>query len=187
MEERELVEKILLGDEQAKTQFYLKYRDGLYKDCVYLLGYRDPEAEDVMQEAFIIAFRKLPSFEFRSSLETWLTRICIYLCYNRYRQRAKTFAQEQADLERVLGHRTMMGEGLKAQDEIRESKLRLIEKGLEKISVECRQIVVLRNNEDKTYLEIGEILKMPPGTVMSRLSRCTKALKLIVEQMLRKG
>jgi RNA polymerase sigma-70 factor (ECF subfamily) len=81
----------------------------------------------------------------------------------------------------------MMGEGLKAQDEIRESKLRLIEKGLEKISAECREIVVLRNKEDKTYLEIGEILKMPPGTVMSRLSRCTKALKVIVEQMLRKG
>lgn len=187
LEERELVQKILQGDEQAKIQFYTTYRDGLYKDCVYLLGYRDPEAEDVMQEAFIIAFKKLAAFEFRCSLETWLTRICVYLCYNRYRKRAKTLVQEQADLEKILSRRAMEGERRKGQDEVKESKLRLVEKALEKIGPECREIVVLRNKEEKSYLEIGEMLNIPPGTVMSRLSRCTKALKMLVEHMLRKG
>ncbi len=51
MEDRELVRKILQGDEQAKTQFYVQYRERLYRDCVFLLGYRDPEAEDLVQEA----------------------------------------------------------------------------------------------------------------------------------------
>jgi RNA polymerase sigma-70 factor (ECF subfamily) len=187
LEDQELVKKILQGDEQSKIEFYMKYREGLYKDCVYLLGHQDPEAEDVMQEAFIIAFKKLSSFEFRSSLETWLTRICVNLSYNRYRKRAKTVVREQADLEKILVHRSLDGERWKAQDEVKEAKLRLIEKGLEKISPECREILILRNADSKSYLEIGEMLKIPPGTVMSRLSRCTKALKVIVDGILKKG
>jgi RNA polymerase sigma-70 factor (ECF subfamily) len=184
LEERELVQKILQGDEQAKTQFYVQYRERLYKDCVYLLGYRDPEAEDVVQEAFIVAFRKLPEFEFRSTLSTWLTQICIFLCYNRYRKRAKTVVQENEDLEKILSRRSMEGEERKAQDEERAARLQLIDRGLEKIGEECRQIVVLRDKEEKTYIEIGKLMKIPLGTVMSRLSRCKKALKLIVEQMM---
>lgn len=187
MEERELVQKILQGDEQAKTQFYVQYRERLYKDCVYLLGYRDPEAEDLVQEAFIIAFNKLPEFEFRSKLGTWLTQICIYLCYNRYRKRAKTVAQEHSELEKVLSKVSLEGEERKGEDEEKAAKLRLIDKGLEKIGLDCREIVLLRDKEEKTYIEIGKLMKIPLGTVMSRLSRCKKALKLIVEQLMREG
>ncbi len=187
MEERDLVQKILQGDEQAKTQFYVQYRERLYKDCVFLLGYRDPEAEDVVQEAFMVAFKKLPEFEFRSTLSTWLTQICIYLCYNRYRARAKTVVHEQDELERLLGRRSVEGDGRKDQDEERAVKLQLIDRGLEKIGEECRQIVVLRDKEEKTYIEIGKIMKIPLGTVMSRLSRCKKALKVIVQQMMGEG
>ena len=138
MEERDLVQKILQGDEQAKTQFYVQYRERLYKDCVFLLGYRDPEAEDVVQEAFMVAFKKLPEFEFRSTLSTWLTQICIYLCYNRYRARAKTVVHEQDELERLLGRRSVEGDGRKDQDEERAVKLQLIDRGLEKIGEECQ-------------------------------------------------
>jgi RNA polymerase sigma-70 factor (ECF subfamily) len=187
LEERDLVQKILQGDEQAKTQFYVQYRERLYKDCVFLLGYRDPEAEDVVQEAFMVAFKKLPEFEFRSTLSTWLTQICIYLCYNRYRARAKTVVHEQDELERLLGRRSVEGDGRKDQDEERAVKLQLIDRGLEKIGEECRQIVVLRDKEEKTYIEIGKIMKIPLGTVMSRLSRCKKALKVIVQQMMGEG
>jgi RNA polymerase sigma-70 factor (ECF subfamily) len=129
LDERELVQKILQGDEQAKTQFYVQYRERLYKDCVFLLGYRDPEAEDVVQETFLIAFKKLKEFEFRASLGTWLTQICIFLCYNRYRKRAKTVVQEQADLEKILSRRTLEGEGRKAQDEEKAAKIQIIDKG----------------------------------------------------------
>lgn len=187
MEDRELVQKILQGDEGAKTQFYVQYRERLYKDCVFLLGYRDPEAEDLVQEAFMIAFKKLPRFEFRSALGTWLTQICIYLCYNRYRTRAKMVVQEEEGLEELLRARSLEGEVEKSRDEDKKAKLRLIDQGLEKIGAECREIVVLRDKEEKTYIEIGRLLKIPLGTVMSRLSRCKKALKVLIEQMLREG
>ncbi len=187
MEDRELVEKILQGDEGAKAQFYTQYRERLYKDCVFLLGYRDPEAEDLVQEAFLIAFKKLPSFEFRSSLGTWLTQIGIYLCYNRYRNRARMVLKEEENLEGLLRTKAMQGEIQKSREEDKQLKLRLIDRGLEKIGPECREIVVLRDKEEKTYIEIGKALKIPLGTVMSRLSRCKKALKVLIEQMLREG
>jgi RNA polymerase sigma-70 factor (ECF subfamily) len=187
LEDRELVQKILQGDEDAKTQFYVQYRERLYKDCVFLLGYRDPEAEDLVQEAFLIAFKKLPAFEFRSSLGTWLTQIAIYLCYNRYRQRARMVAQEDESLEVLLRERSLQGEAQRAGEEEKKKKLELIDAGLGKIGAECREIVVLRDKEEKTYIEIGKLLKMPLGTVMSRLSRCKKALRLIVEQMMGEG
>ncbi len=187
MEDRELVQKILQGDEAAKTQFYVQYRERLYKDCVFLLGYRDPEAEDLVQEAFMIAFKKLPEFEFRSALGTWLTQICIYLCYNRYRTRTRMVVQEEAGLEELLRGKSLEGEAQKSREEDKKTKLRFIDQALEKIGPECRAIVVLRDKEEKTYIEIGKLLRIPLGTVMSRLSRCKKALKALIEQMLQEG
>jgi RNA polymerase sigma-70 factor (ECF subfamily) len=187
LEDRELVRQILKGDEKAKAQFYFQYRERLYKDCVFLLGYRDPEAEDLVQEAFLIAFKKLPAFEFRSSLGTWLTQIGIYLCYNRYRNRAKVVQFEEESLETLLEAESLKREARKNQDENKAEKLRLIDKGLEKIGKECREIVVLRDKEEKNYIEIGKLLKIPLGTVMSRLSRCKKALRVLIEKMVQEG
>ncbi|MGH7738712.1 MAG: RNA polymerase sigma factor, partial [bacterium] len=102
MDERELVQKILQGDQAAKAEFFVAHRERLYRDCVYLLGYQDPDAEDLVQETFITAFEKLSQFEFRSSLSTWLIQICIFKCHNRYRQRAKLVARDQVDLDLLL-------------------------------------------------------------------------------------
>ncbi len=182
MEERELVQKILQGDEKAKAEFFVTHREKLYRNCVYLLGYQDPEAEDVVQEVFITAFEKLPEFEFRSSLSTWLTQICIYKCHNRFRQRTKLVNQEHADLDVLLRSSAMERE--ETQDREKE-KRRVIEKCLEKIGKECREVIEQRELQEKSYIEVGKALKIPLGTVMSRLSRCKKALRLLVEQYLK--
>jgi len=184
LDERELVQKILQGDEKAKEQFFITYRERLYRSCVYLLGYHDPEAEDVVQETFITAFQKLPEFEFRSSLSTWLTQLCIFKCHNRYRQRAKLVNQEQVDLDLLLQSSAVERE--ETRDRERE-KQRIIQKCLEKIGRDCREILRLREIQEKSYIEVGQALKIPLGTVMSRLSRCKKALKVLVEQFLREG
>jgi RNA polymerase sigma-70 factor (ECF subfamily) len=182
LEERELVQKILQGDEKAKAEFFVTHREKLYRNCVYLLGYQDPEAEDVVQEVFITAFEKLPEFEFRSSLSTWLTQICIFKCHNRFRQRAKVVNQEHAELDVLLQSSALEREEIKDQE---KEKCRIIEKCLEKIGKECQEIIQLRELQEKSYIEVGKALKIPLGTVMSRLSRCKKALKLLVEQYLK--
>ncbi|HJT24404.1 MAG TPA: RNA polymerase sigma factor [bacterium] len=184
MEERELVQKILQGDEKAKAEFFVTFRERLYRNCVYLLGYQDPEAEDVVQEVFITAFEKLPEFEFRSSLSTWLIQICIFKCHNRFRQRAKLVSQEHAELDVLLQSKAMEREDAKDRQ---KEKLGIIQKCLEKIGKECREIIELRELQEKSYIEVGKALKIPLGTVMSRLSRCKKALKVLVEQFLNDG
>ncbi len=187
MDDRELVRKILQGDEQAKTQFYLQHKERLYKDSVYLLGYRDPEAEDLVQETFMIAFKKLPEFEFRSALGTWLMQICIFLCYNRYRNREKTVAREEEELENLLRPKSLEEAERNSREDDKTMKLWLIDQALGKIGPECREVVILRDKEGKTYIEIGKLLRIPLGTVMSRLSRCKKALKVLIEHMIREG
>lgn len=187
MDERELVRRILQGDEQAWTEFYRAHHGRLYRDCVYLLGAQDHEVEDVVQEAFITAFRKLPEFEFRSALGTWLTQIGIYLCYNHYRRRMKLVAKEESDLEELLNREHAAKNADRAQKEVNQAKLRLVEKCMEKIGKECREAVRLRDFEGLPYVEIGKLLKIPLGTILSRLSRCKKALKTLVEQALEAG
>jgi RNA polymerase sigma-70 factor, ECF subfamily len=181
LEERELVQKILQGDEKAKAEFFVTHREKLYRNCVYLLGYQDPEAEDVVQEVFITAFEKLPEFEFRSNLATWLTQICIFKCHNRFRQRAKMVNQEQAEMDVLLHSMALQRE---AQKDNEGEKRRIIEKCLEKIGKECREIIEQRELQEKSYVEVGKALKIPLGTVMSRLSRCKRALKAIVQDFL---
>lgn len=184
MEERELVQKILQGDEKAKTEFFVNHREKLYRNCVYLLGYQDPEAEDVVQEVFITAFEKLPEFEFRSSLSTWLTQICIFKCHNRFRQRAKLVNQEHAELDILLQSAAVDRQG---QKDLQKEKRSILQKCLEKIGKECREIIEERELKERSYVEVGKALKIPLGTVMSRLSRCKKALKVLVEQFLKEG
>lgn len=187
MDEKDLVKKILQGDAKAKEFFYVTYRERLYRDCVYLLGYLDPEAEDVLQETFITAFEKLPGFEFRSSLSTWLTQICIYKCHNRYRQRAKTVSQEHSELETLLRPAAFDHHHAATQEDEKQRKLRIVTACLEDLGPGCREIITLRELEEKSYAEIGKVLKIPLGTVMSRLSRCKKNLKGLVESYLKEG
>ncbi|HVZ80912.1 MAG TPA: RNA polymerase sigma factor [bacterium] len=184
MDEKELVQKILRGDESAKAEFFTAHRERLYRNCVYLLGYNDPEAEDVVQETFLTAFEKLGEFEFRSSLATWLTQICIYKCHNRYRQRAKQVSQEHADLDLLLRSAARDRQRDRDQEAEKRHKLGIIEKCLEKLGKDCGEIVRLRDLQDKSYVEIGKVLKLPLGTVMSRLSRCKQALKTLVQEYL---
>ena len=187
MDERELVRRILQGDERAKTEFYRLHQQKLYAFCVYFMGADDPEIEDILQEAFLAAFQKLSQFEFRSSLDTWLTQICIHQCYRHFRKRSRWVAQEDDDLEGLLSPQAL--EEARRKDRAREleDKWAILEKCLGQMGGDCRDILLLRLKEGASYIEIARSGKIPVGTVMSRLARCTAALKKLVERRLRKG
>ncbi len=187
LDERKLVERVLKGEEGARTEFYQAYRQKLYSFCVYFMGANDPEIEDILQEAFMAAFQKLPQFEFRSALDTWLTQICIHRCYRHFRKRGRVTAQAEEDLEGLLQPRSL--EVAEQADRSREKKekLLILDKALKGIGDPCRQILELRAKEEASYIEVSRILKIPLGTVMSRLARCTEALKREVGRILGEG
>ena len=184
MDEKALVQRILKGDEKAKSEFFKAFKDQVYAACSNFLGYKDPDAPDVVQETFITAFQKLPEFEFRSGLGTWLTQICIFKTYQQIEKRKRDLARAHEELEILSKPRVLEGLHAQREKEERQAQMDLVVRCLGKLKKECADILRLRDLEGKSYTFIGRHLKLPIGTVMSRLSRCTKALKALVQEEL---
>jgi RNA polymerase sigma-70 factor (ECF subfamily) len=187
VEDRELVRRLLEKDPEAERYFFHAYRDRLCRVCHYVLGYHDAEAEDVTQEAFMAALRKLPEFEFRSTLYNWLFRICMNLCYDRIRRRQRQIVRAEEKLEALAGQPSV-DKARWAQEDAHEQKLLdLVETQREVMGDPCRDLLKLRDTQNQSYAAISEKLKIPIGTVMSRLSRCKETLKQLVLNALGEG
>ena len=180
VEDRELVQKLLANDKEAQGLFYDRYRDSLYRTCVYVLGYQDRDAEDLVQETFLTALQKLSGFEFRSSLARWLNRICAHLCYKQLRKRKRLVTQLDEELERISNHSNLEQQRRKQQEEERREMLELLESQKGLLGKPCRELLELRDGAGKSYADLADTLKIPMGTVMSRLARCKESLKELV-------
>jgi RNA polymerase sigma-70 factor (ECF subfamily) len=184
LEDRLLVEKLLAKDREAENFFFRTYREKLYKTCVYILGYQDPDAEDITQETFLAALRKLPEFEFRSSLYTWLYRICVYLCYERLEKRRRQLGQEEEALEALAGPVSLARQQRDEETAEKNMMLALMEEKRELLGVPCRELLNMRDQEDQSYAQISKAIKAPIGTVMSRLARCKETLRRLMAEAL---
>jgi RNA polymerase sigma-70 factor (ECF subfamily) len=179
LDDRELVQKLLAKDDEAYRHFYATYQNKIYKACVYLLGYQDPDAEDVAQEVFLAALRQLPQFEFRSSLYHWLYRICMYLCYERIRKRRRMVASEDEALEMAARTQAVSRQNKDEDDKEKEQMMELLQSQKQILGEPCRGLLDLRDGQQKSYAQIADTLKVPMGTVMSRLARCKETLKTL--------
>jgi RNA polymerase sigma factor (sigma-70 family) len=177
LEDRELVQKLIAKDDQAYRYFYDTYRDKIYKASSYLLGYQDPDAEDVTHEVFLAAFQQIPQFEFRSSLYHWLYRICMYQCYERIRKRKRLVATMDEELETAARSSSMGRQDRELEEKEKQKMLELLETQKQMLGEPCKGLLDLRDGQDKSYAQMAGILKVPIGTVMSRLARCKETLK----------
>jgi len=180
-EEAGLLARLKAGDPRAQTRFFDENAPRLYPICVKFLGYGDPDAEDVVQETFLVAFRKLDAFEPRARLYTWLSHICVNLCFARLRKRRRTVVTAGEDLEYLLRNRS--AEEGRLQDEREEETRRLaLLKGLAgSLEERCRRIIEARHFKGLSYIGIAREMKVPIGTVMSQLARCRDALRGLLE------
>jgi RNA polymerase sigma-70 factor, ECF subfamily len=183
--EKELVERILAGDREAQATLYRELAPRMYPVCVHFLGHEDPDAEDIVQETFLVAFRKIGGFQFRSSLYTWINHICVNLCFERLRRKKRTLATLSEDLERMTLTASTDREEARERDEERKARLALLERLTVSMSERCRQVLTLRDKEGRAYVDVARALKVPMGTVMSQLARCRKALRHLMENELR--
>jgi len=142
------------------------------------LGYRDADAEDVVQEVFLAVHCQLDTFEFRSSFYHWLYRICMYQCYEVIRKRRRQVAMEDEGLEALS--RTQSTERA-AQEESERRKtavLEVVREERDAMGEPCKSLLELRDVKGTSYAEIADTLRIPVGTVMSRLARCKETLKM---------
>lgn len=184
MSEKELIQQILSGDEAAKTRFYETHVKRLRPICIHFLGYQDADIEDIIQETFLIAFQKLPQFEPRSSLYTWIAHICVNLCYQRLHKRQKALLAEKESLEEMAATLSEKEQEKREDEDDRRGMLNLLERLMQTMSEKCRQILDLRDRQGESYIDICKVLKVPIGTVMSQLARCRETLKKMVQSSL---
>jgi RNA polymerase sigma-70 factor (ECF subfamily) len=181
LEERDLVGRLLQREPQAEQWYVDAHRDKLYRAAVYFLGYRDPEAEDVVQETLAQGLDRLTTFEHRSSLYTWLNQICVHLCYRRLRARQRLALGAETDLRESLD---LPGQGPDALGQLLgEERRAQVQKALAGMEEPCRDLIARRDLQGASYQAVARGLRIPIGTVMSRLSRCRKKLKDVILRM----
>lgn len=180
MNEQDTVRSILDGDESAQAAFVSEYRQKLYRTAVAVLGYQDPEAEDVVQNVFESAWKRLSDFDFKIPLASWLNRLCVMYCLQRWRQRKRQYLSSLDDLEKRILPETIKRKKILDEDERKVELIEGLRGAIDSMADSCNRILSLRHFQGQSYAQIAEELKISMGTVMSRLSRCLDKLKTMV-------
>ena len=180
-----LVERCLAGDVTAFEALVEKYRARVYRLAFNVL--RDAEdAWDVAQEAFIRAWQALPSFRRQSAFYTWLFRITMNVASDRARQRSargRAFGTERVEEEQWERELIDQEEPPDARAAHTEARHRIM-RALDALPEHHRAIIMLSDLEGLSYREIAEVLRIPMGTVMSRLHHARKRLRAALGPLL---
>lgn len=161
----------------------LSFIDSLYRTALRMT--RNPaDAEDLVQEAYLRAFRSLHQFEPGTNLRAWIFRIMTNAYINEYRKRSRRpVSSSLDDLEDFYLYDHLIDSGVQPTSERPEDVVldRLtagdVIDALEGLSDDFREVVLLADVEGFSYREIAEIMDIPVGTVMSRLYRARRRLQ----------
>jgi RNA polymerase sigma-70 factor (ECF subfamily) len=168
-----ILERFKQGDSSAFRDIVLTYQDRIYNLCLYMLqDVRD--AQEAAQDAFVKAYRALPDFEPRASLYTWLYSIATRTCLDYRRKTIRTLAGEP--LPEEMPCTDLSPEKRYETREVSEA----VQRALQKLPAKLRAVIVLRELEELTYEEIGEVLDVSTGTVKSRISRAREELRKLL-------
>lgn len=185
--DQQLVERVQRGDKQAFGLLVSKYQRKLARLLSRMI--RDPaEVEDVTQEAFIKAYRALPSFRGESAFYTWLYRIGINTAKNylvsQGRRAPTTTPTELEDAETMEDGDALRDietpERLMMTRQIGET----VNAAMDALPEELRTAIVLREIEGLSYDEIASVMDCPIGTVRSRIFRAREAIAERLRPML---
>ena len=187
-----LVRQCMAGDQQAWQQLVVSQHRRIYAICYRFTG-SATDAEDLTQDVFLKLYRNLASFDtHKGSFQTWITTLARNLLVDHFR---RTRADRATDsLDASFGAEGN-GDGLSAGDRLADprpspethaSGLELkarIQQALAQLSPELREAVVFRDLEDMDYKEIAQVLRIPEGTVKSRISRGRGELARLLQRI----
>ena len=187
-DEAELVTELQAGSETAFDWLVNHYHGPVYNLILGMLG-DTADAADAAQEVFLKAFKGIQHFRQGSSLKTWLYRIAIREALN-HRRWFKRHLQKNVsiDAESEEGFAAIDLEDLSATpfDQLATQEIQVAVQGaLQQVPEVFRGAVILRDLEGLSYEEVAEVLDVSVGTVKSRILRGRRALKEILEPLLR--
>lgn len=170
----QLIAQALAGDQGAYAALYARYAAGLHRLCTSLVA-TPQDAEDVMQESFVYAFKNLRRYDpQRAAFKTWLYTIAVSRCRNTHRRKVPPLiglsqlfqldvpAPDSDRPEAALSRRA-------AQDAVAQA--------LQGLSAVLREAVVLRYGHGLTYREIAEVMDCPQKTAESRVRLAHERLR----------
>jgi RNA polymerase sigma-70 factor, ECF subfamily len=169
-----LVEKCLGGDQVAWEQIVRQHWRKVFNVAYKFVGSHE-QAEDLTQDIFLKIFRSLETFDRRANFQTWLISVSRNLCIDHYRSVRK----ERQTIDRDVPAEDLSPVSATASPlatlENRDLAA-LLRQALQTLPKSLRLAVLLRDIQELSYLEIAERLRLPEGTVKSRINRGRKEL-----------
>jgi len=179
--DHDLIERARDGDNRAFAELVKRYESQVAAVVIGMLGNSD-YADDVGQEVFIRFYKALHGFRGDAALGTYLTRIAINLSLNELKRRKRRlfFYSKSENDKSILESKT---------DEQPDSfeNQELVQQALQKLEPQFRAVAVLRLIEGYSTEETAQALKVPLGTVLSRLSRAQKKLQEYLRPLLQEA
>jgi RNA polymerase sigma-70 factor (ECF subfamily) len=187
-----LVRRCIAGDSAAWEEIVQLYHRRIYNICYRFTG-RGEDADDLTQEVFIKIYKTLKTYDVkRGALSTWVTTMTRNLLVDHFRKSKQERITDSLDAstgQEENGpslHERLADAGPGPQKGVEQAeKHKLIQGALQKLSPELREAVILRDLQDMDYREIAEILRVPEGTVKSRINRGRTELGRLLSRIYR--
>jgi len=180
--DEQLVELALTENPDAFGEIVKRWERKMFALCFGMLA-REDEAKDAVQETFIAAYRNLKNFRGDSKVSSWLHRIAVNQCLTtkrRQKTRSESFLDDEENVEdRVFVAPSRQMPSLTSEQ---NEKLFFVRQAVYSLSVDLRQIIVMKEFEEMTFQEIAETLELPLSTVKSRLYTALKQLRMKLEK-----
>ena len=183
-----LVRRCIAGDAVAWEEIVRTYNRRIYNICYRFAGSGD-DAEDLTQEVFIKMYRTLTTYDHtKGAFATWVTTITRNLLVDHFRKGKQQRLTDSIDATSEHEDAVPLSEQIQDQSAPPDAHVRSREVGetvhaaLGKLSPELREAVILRDLQDMDYREIAAVLKVPEGTVKSRINRGRAELARLLQR-----
>ena len=184
--DQQLVVRVQEGDKRAFDLLVLKYQHKVHAIVGRFVRDTD-EVADVVQEAFIKAYRALPKFRGESQFYTWLYRIAVNTAKNYLVSRSRRPPGSDVDIddaEYYSGSEYLKDLVTPENQLFRDELESVIVKSIAELPEDLRTAVTLREYEGLSYEEIAEIMECPVGTVRSRIFRDRESIDAVVGKLI---
>jgi RNA polymerase sigma factor (sigma-70 family) len=187
-----LVRRCVAGDAAAWEEIIQRYHRRIYNICYRFAG-SGSDAEDLTQEVFIKMYRTLNTYDVdRGAFMTWVTTITRNLLVDHFRRTRQERVTDSLDTTSSDHEDAMpLSEQLPDHSPAPDTKVQSRETGeavhqaLQRLSPELREAVILRDLQDMDYREIATVLRVPEGTVKSRINRGRAELARLLQRTYR--
>lgn len=179
LSDEELIELVRSQDQELYAEIVKRYQNKLLRYAETIVRNSD-QAADVVQQAFIKAFTNLYGFSTKKKFSSWIYRIVHNEAINLIKKHHKEHSLEGNEWpEDIFTDKNQTN----AQEQLEEKEIKnAVNQALDLLPIKYRSVLTLSYLEDKSYEEISDILKIPTGTVGTRINRGKKLLAHIYQQ-----